>query len=781
MSYVDCVGLLFELSYGDSEPAVDYHPIGEANEMHRLVGVGRFDDATIPEGTGFLETILEAIGEVDNAIGGYRITRLLDPVAVGDTVLPVESVQEWEDSGRVFLDGVVYHYTGKGLGSLHGITHIFHGEEVIGVRKTHARDAAILDLGNPYNAIQTIRRSMLVEYAEDNDLTIIGRNLGVYRYPYMDSNETYRKIISALAYNPRGTMLGIRTILDAILGEGNYILREHLQTNPCTVYVIVAMALLAADRSIGHAYMGDPECPLAEQEGGIWQLVPLSADPVDRGVPASLCWRDHDFLHEFITSSRPSALTIIDYDGDAGTTPWVWVGANETGKVTPNPPDYVQITEDAGDSTGYYRMRVRAPALLPELFMDWAVSMNFCIDSGHLTNTTSEQWGVQVLDGDRAIGWGLKYISGAVHLVACSGSTVVFDYGAISTDVFHEVQIIKRKVGTYGDTLIEIQLDGVLQGILEYGAFSSASPGSSPWLGWGSFMAAATDIYVKVRSVGVYVHTYQDFMEYIGVDGSVSASDPDHFSVTAALFNSADIGHHLQTINSGITNGYGGNNNGLWQILTRISDTEVTVRGATGTEAAVVESLHPKRITIPSMPEVFTYPNDLGRQIVLSGSSQGNDGTYVIQKLLQAGSLVDLATYLTPGFSEKTNVCEVVSASFLTEGDLDFVVNPNFSTESNLPFFLSAASPVVDVGGLPHVRTRMPLPTCEANRSVQSAYSRVLTGQVLYAPTVAMEKTQDEPVEYSHYPFYITDPLGTIRKYLSLVTAAGVIPEYLVE
>jgi hypothetical protein len=773
MAYVDCMGLLYELSWGDSEPVVDYNMTGELNETHRSTGIARFDEDTPPAETGYLETVLGAIGEVDNAIGGYRVSRLLDSVSAGEDVLPVECTQEWEDTGRVFVDGVVYHYTGKGVGSLHGITHIFHGETVLGARKDHVQNAAVLDLGNPYNAIQTLRRTMLVDYAEGVDLSIVGRNLGAYRYPYMAADETYREVIKALAYNPRGTMLGIKTMLDALLGTGKYEVIEYLPRDPCTIYVKLGTDLLLTDRAIAHAYMESTEGPLAEQETGIWQLVPLGADPVTRGGPESILWRDHDFFHEFITADRPSAFEITDYDGDTGTTPWFWVGDDESGKVTPNPPNYVDIEEDAGDTVGYYKMYLRGPLYLPETLMDWTISMNLLIPTGWCPYGL-DQWAVRVYDGEKNIGWGLWDDSGPLYIQLCSEALDVGDSILFTRDVWHEVQIEKK------NSTIRLYLDGQLVDSKKYSDFFDDTD-SSPFLAWGSFIVADS-VKAEVRSVGVRVHTNQDFEEYVGINGIASAAEPDYFAVASSLFETTDIGHRLQTLLSGITNAYGGNSNGTWTITSRISGTKVALEGVSGTAAAVVQGVYPKRITIPNMPEVFTFPDDLGRKIVLSNSSQGNDGNYIIEKLLQAGTLTDLATFKTPGFTERTNVCEVVTAAFVTEGDLNFKVYPNWSSnESNLPFIMSAASPVVDVGGDPYIRTRQPLPTCEGNHSVRVGYSRVLTAQILQDTSVDMEQIGDSPPEYSYYPFYITDPIGMIRAYLDLVTAAGVIPEYLID
>lgn len=140
-----------------------------------------------------------------------------------DDELLVENAIEFADPaspGRVVLDGVVYFYTGKTANSFTGITYD-DGTGLIknGVSKQHKSLALVSDYSKAKSALDIYRRSFLVAYATGKDLDIIGRNLGVERPPELIDDDVYRKLISAVAYAPRGTIFAMEQVLDVLLGE----------------------------------------------------------------------------------------------------------------------------------------------------------------------------------------------------------------------------------------------------------------------------------------------------------------------------------------------------------------------------------------------------------------------------------------------------------------------------------------------------------------------------------------------------------------------------------
>ena len=81
------------------------------------------------------------------------------------------------------------------------------------------------------------------------------------------------------------------------------------------------------------------------------------------------------------------------------------------------------------------------------------------------------------------------------------------------------------------------------------------------------------------------------------------------------------------------------------------------------------------------------------------------------------------------------------------------------------------------------ITLRQAMPTLAASagtitRVLRVAYSEVLSAQVLLNNTIINDLVSAGPPKvYRYYPFYLSDPGGFIRRYIDLITAAGVIPE----
>jgi hypothetical protein len=348
------------------------------------------------------------------------------------------------------------------------------------------------------------------------------------------------------------------------------------------------------------------------------------------------------------------------------------------------------------------------------------------------------------------------------------------------------VQVEKRSIngfqgfdsvtaGLYPRFELVLLVDGVEVDVINWWDVPSFANTDDPFIAFGSFTVdTGHEVRGHVKHVGVQTHCPFDFSQHIDWGDVDVGTNRLHGSG----FIGEDVGKRVQTF---WTNDVSKHNDGIWNIHTRISGTEVELWGDPGADASV-ETAHPKRISIPFTPEALQYPNDIGRKIVLSGSAKGNDGTYVIAKLLRAEDGVDFATFQTPGIVEKTNLCEVSTATFVSEAGLDWHIEPNFDAEVGLGFVLSSAEDVGLVGGDPYVTLRDDLDLGTAlNSSVDVLYSRVLTAEILENSNPVLSVVETIPLEYSHYPFYITDPLGFIKAYLQGLTAAGVILEYLTE
>lgn len=144
-------------------------------------------------------------------------------VTDADTALLVESTLEFAEAdapGRLVMDGQVYLYSGKTYSSFTGIQHD-DGTGVIvdGVAAQHEPLTIISDFSKATSALDQYRRSFLIDYSSGEDLSVLGRNLGVERPPELTDDELYRGLIKAVAYAPRGTIYAMEGVLDALLGE----------------------------------------------------------------------------------------------------------------------------------------------------------------------------------------------------------------------------------------------------------------------------------------------------------------------------------------------------------------------------------------------------------------------------------------------------------------------------------------------------------------------------------------------------------------------------------
>ena len=124
-----------------------------------------------------------------------------------------------------------------------------------------------------------------------------------------------------------------------------------------------------------------------------------------------------------------------------------------------------------------------------------------------------------------------------------------------------------------------------------------------------------------------------------------------------------------------------------------------------------------------------------------------------------------------------TNVCEVTGASFVPETGLGWQLHPNFTAEANREWQIPGS---IDVTGQ-SIALRGGLPTMDAGmlRVLAITYSQLLSAGILPDANAANAVIQEIPdLWFRYYPFYIADPLGFVRTYLSEITAAGVIPDF---
>jgi hypothetical protein len=760
-SYVDA-GLVYGTTYFYSAWAYDEVP--NYSEVAHATGTPAPNYAVEARlgPVGLIQALTQAIGESDTEIGGFRLTRLSAVANVGATTFSVESTSGWDESGKVGIDGVLYSYAAKTLASLTGITHSASGVTVAGARVAHRIEAVVADCSRTSSAVDLCRRAMLVEYAEAEDLSVIGRNLGVNRLVFFSEDAQYRRLIKAMAYNPKGTTFGVELVLNAILGEGNYELWEDLIQHPCILYVYIPVGEIMGTSFIGRAFLDAAFYGVTSGAGK--DTIVMDHAPLFVGTVRLL---DLGELFDFRVRI-PGAITYL-YHSDA----LVELAAfTYSGASTPE-TDFVAVVSAQACSrlstfgaTVFYTMadtQGARVAAVTEAEVSWLISVSGAVKTGELAQAS-----ITIFDGAYQINLGLDTDGGTgieIGLYATSGGGFLGSTFTGLKSTWYEVSLRK-----HGADTVELWVDGDLVATVAYGSFTAATTDHK--IEWGIRGAPSSGLVVDTKQLGVQLETATDFWNARGALGVVGTANPTRFSDGgAAILSAGDVGSYLEITGSGIENAQGGNNNGQWEIDTLVSPGIVTLKGAVHLAVVSFLTAYPTRITVEDL-EAFSYPDDLGKQIVITDSELGNNGTYVISDLLEVGTLLNLDEFETP-VAARTNVCEVVSASFVSEYRASYQLFPIFSTETGLDWELS------DAGSFTDETITLRQGGWGTALVMRVGIEDMLSGQLLPDAGTFNELLSEAPEAiYRYYPFYLYDPFATAESYLDSITAAGVLTQF---
>ncbi len=778
---------------------------------------------------GMLEALTSVIGESDGAIGGILITRLTQEVtdgvdlaatytwdgtttvlsgdtsevAVGDyirlavdgqyfeitaidpnvsvtidnpndlvipsgstlstkavTSIPVESTLAFTAPGTIAVDGVVYHFASKTNTSFDSITYQINGVTQAGVQRLHRVESVVYNRNRDINALDLVRRAMLVEYAEGEDLNTLGRNLGVLRSPFLGDDDQFREIIKVLAYNPRGTLYGLELALTGLVGAGNFEIYENMLTDPGKVFITLAAASILADEPQGAAYLSEAEVQPADS----LTQVTLDHDVVDSGIIRDIRLAPED-LSTPTTDALPTAQTWEPYPG--ATPVAVWTSAGSLGvSIVSADGGALEFQNTEGEAV-QYEHEARVIQSSKAVISLWIKPL----DNGSGLAETTIIANLSIHDGAYPVklGWTQSGTGGsAVWQIGWLDAFDEFLAGAISVPIdgiYHELRLEHA-----ADDSRRWYWDGVLQQSRD-DVQEEATTQHTLEFGYNGVPTADTPEF-RIKEVYWDIETDRSYWAAQAADGSVSTGTRTLTNATIT-FIADDVGNGFRTYDSAVTNAQGGNNNGRWLVESQTA-TDVVLIGQTWMGASV-DGAEPLRITVPLDQQLFQYPDDLGKEIEILDSELGNNGVYVIDKLLDPYSLTDIEAAPDP-VPIKTRYCEVVSASFVSETDLSFRLRPNFEAETNLPWELQDAGSIA--GDVVTMRQGIPSSLPSVAQVLAIVYAQVLSAVVLEDASSSVTLITEDPAAYSHYPFYLSDPLGYARDYLSSITAAGIIPDF---
>ena len=701
---------------------------------------------------GILEATLGAIAEEDNAIGGFCMTRLTADHPSGSTTLQVESALDWPSIGHVGIGGVLYGYTGTTLTTITGVSHVAGGIEVAGTAMDHKKDSAVIDVSMQRSAMDRLRRALLVDYAEAEDLVTIGRNLGVLYRPIFGDDERYRGVIKAMAYCPKGTIQGIELAMTALVGAGNYTIYEDLITHPNTVFIRLNESVVTGTASAGKAYLTGPAW---DALSGSSDTLALASEPTTvQGVTLKDMGEAFDFRND-----KPSEVTYPYWEGQTPAAAFTYEGSVLEGTgVIQFAGLYTKLKSNAPSGTVYYRMDAPHGArIIPESHVEASAVLQIPTGST-LTAGKLLQASIDIFDGAFRVRAGIENTR-AFGLFATEAGGHLGNTVTLNLDQFYDISIKK-----FGEDHVELWIDGELVDSQLYSAFTT--PTTDHQLEFGIAGTPSANMEVWFKEVNLNIKSTRDYWSSReSATGTVATANPKQFVLfgSSYTFLPSDAGKGFEIKGSSASNP---SNNGKFVIDSYVSGTTITLKGAQKNGATLSGT---NRITLDD-PNGFTYPDDIGKEIVITGSALENNGIYVITALLQPGDEpLAFATQRT----EKTNICEV-SGTLVNEIGLDYRIDPVFSDETGLDWVQSDSSSIAGTS----ITLRQPL--WENGLVMEVGYSDVLTGQILKDTSLGNVVVSDgPPVLYEYYPLYLSDTVGALSSYIDTITVAGVIPELL--
>ena len=693
-----------------------------------------------------IEAVSSAIGKILNELSGFRFTRLRTQTTAGATTIDVESYLNWDPTGFIVIDGTLYSYSGKGgtdlVPTLTGLQHDDGtGTLVPGTKEDYVITSKVFDYSRTYSAMDNLRRSFFVNYAEGADLSTVGRNVGVSRPPGLQDDEVFREVIKAIAYSRKGTIHAIELALTAFFGIGNFEIIEDFATGTNRNTIFIKISPLAANPGAteeGRAFLNYLESlptNVAQDE------VTLSKTPI---TVYSATLKDEERIDE-PRSQYFSAFSEIRYDGDAGAQVWAPSGAFEGAFVILNPEGVEWVT-----TAVQFLTYTHVANLIPESDASIECLVKTTAIDGTLASVPP--FAVFLVDGKNlAVGMWNDAGTPKVGFRDPGGAFIGNVYASLTIGVYHSIAVRKNGTG-----IVEMIVDGVVVDTLPYSSFSNSA---GNYIGFGK--AGTGQLWNGVvRSAAYNIKTATDYWNIRGTNAASSA--PDTITTTTGQILGGDVGKEMRV--SGTAT------DGKYLVATATPPNTVTLEGETIPEGAFTQSADPDDIFTVD-PLGFSFPDDIGKAITLSGTIPG---PHIITSMLDDnGNILDPVTD-TP---VQTNRVRIGAApGFATELSLDYTLDPQFTAiGSGIEWELVDAGSVA--GSVATLREAVPLSGFGSGDLIMKlAYTVVLSAQLLEDEAVA-----NDPAG-TYYPFYLApSPFGAFESFIDDLTVAGVIPEAILE
>lgn len=616
----------------------------------------------------------------------------------------------------------------------------------------------VVDASQSYSAIDKLRRALLTAYAEGDELDRIGRRYGVQRLPAL-GDEIYRCLLQTLPYLPKGTVYGLELLLECLYPGGGWEIYEDLESFPNQVFILLDSVIGTTNISEGKTWM----VPTGAD-------VTPSVDPVLGGTPQGQRKRERktitgvsamaalahtptkvvDLLVEpylqtlemgVLPSAAAPAWTFVSVAGGAEGPSFAIVATGPGQTALEHTPDAAPPSSTGGR---YSRALDR---------QDWVVGSRVAFGCWWkpvtLTLTPGHPWSVEVDDSVVGRKYGAFWSPTGWLL----GGTLA-DPGAVSgtwsggplvAGRWYRIEVV-RETRPNGRHEVVLYRDGKEEARANVAGFV-VSGGSTISFGYSG--SAGQDWTVYWDRVRVQVSSTRNHFNLRRADGAFAGTA--QMTSAAALFVAGDTGRKIR-IRTGDTRA-----RGVWGV-TYVSGTTLALAGVVQADVATVGTelgLHYVDTLDPSF-----VAGDVGKQITLSGSVLGNNGTRTI------------LAYVNP------KRVRVSGAVFVNEQGIDWRFHPyDGVTSGNFPVQSGVEWELVDAGTVAGttVTPRDPFPIASGN--VDAQYTTIPSAQILRNEFVANEGAAAGPPD-EYYPFYVFDVDRATRALVDSVTIAGVLPAY---
>ena len=700
---------------------------------------------TVPGPPGAFEWLTAAIGSVFSRYGGLRLSRLAVAALPGDGQLVLERASGLPLAGAVRLDGIVYNYTGIAGQTLTGIYATAGGTPAAGVQAAHIAGAQVADASGVSSYLDQVRNSYFVQTASGSDLAQLGRDAGVPQSPAVGSDAQLRAIIKALAFSPRGTIYGLTTALDALLGAGTYTLSEDPFGAPCAVVVNVPYNQTSAMTSSGHAYMTAVSQQLPSS-GSF--LLPSYAVGAGR---LRLRSENSDFSCRAV-----SLLAAPDSDGSplfklvSGALTTISVGADNSQAT-----QLVGCTAQVGCT--------RTVRTLPDT--SGSLSAYVRILAGEALNASNGLGCAFLLQQSVTYVAGLTATSGGALLAlrnATSGA-------ALGTAAFVGNGVWCHVSLDYTPAGVRLSLNGQ---VIAFQASPSVAGNSSAGqvligqVGASTVAHQGAGCTLQIRDVSLYCSTPTDFG--CGT-GGLTRLDSTHCSYTSYVLGPESVGRQVWIQNSSVTNPQGGTNNGAYTVLDQ-SLNAVNLGGPTFAGCQLTVANGTAVVSLPASGNSLWWPQDLGKRLVIASSKLGNAGTYVIGDMFDALTGAALSTMQTK-LPQRSRTVLLTQAPSASEAGLSVRLLPTFVVDSAMTLLTDSGTLVTTSSTQVRVAPRS-LPRADVAYDVP--YGSVPSASLMASAASRVTVQAGSPPVPSQYGFYLSSPFSILDGYSTDLTAAGI-------